>query len=162
MTEARCQLDLGALYPRLTPQLQRVLTANLDAPDWLIDEACQLAWTRLLNCEVVIDDERALSWLATTARREALMLMRRRGLEVSLDQLAHTPSEPAGYDDDPSRCVELRERLESLRRLSPRQQRMLWLRGLGFKYQEIAARTGESNRAVQRQLQSARRNLASV
>lgn len=54
---------------------------------------------------------------------------------------------------------ELRTRLEGIRSLSQRQQRLLWLHGLGFSYAEIAARTGSTTRTVERQLLRGKRKL---
>ena len=55
--------------------------------------------------------------------------------------------------------MEPRLRLEPLRELPERQQRLIWLHGLGFHYPEMAAQTGMSLRAVERQLMKGRRTL---
>jgi RNA polymerase sigma factor (sigma-70 family) len=56
----------------------------------------------------------------------------------------------------PSELVERRERLDGIRRLPERQQRVLWLHALGLSYGEIAAHEGCTTRTVERQLLRAR------
>ena len=45
--------------------------------------------------------------------------------------------------------------------LPPRQQRLVWLQGLGLTYEEMAGYTGASTRTVERQLLRAKRTLRS-
>ncbi len=149
---------LGELYLELAPQLRRILGLHLQAPDWLLEDACQMAWEALLVQSEPVDRAHVLGWLATTARRRALRLLKRSSLELCLD--------PSGPDDamsaagpDPQQSAEFWERLGQVRRLSRRQQRIVWMQGLGFGYEEIAAQTGETRRSVERQLLNARRRL---
>jgi DNA-directed RNA polymerase specialized sigma24 family protein len=73
--------------------------------------------------------------------------------------------EPVLLDDhrasaaEPDRVLELSEKLAEVRALPLRQQRIVWLQGLGYEYTEIAAVTGESRRTVERQLSRARQRL---
>ena len=55
--------------------------------------------------------------------------------------------------------AEKRARLEAISELPGRQQRLVWLHGLGFSYDEIAAHTGDSSRTVERQLLRAKGRL---
>jgi RNA polymerase sigma factor (sigma-70 family) len=152
---------LEALYADLQPQLMRILVSNLQAPEWLLDEACQTAWGSLL-CqpgEPITGGE--LAWLSTTATRAALRLLRRERLTEPQEE----PPAPVRRDDhrvgaDPHRALELRERLAEIRRLPVRQQRVVMLQGFGYEYEEIAAATGHSRRTVTRQLTRARQRLA--
>jgi RNA polymerase sigma factor (sigma-70 family) len=94
-----------------------------------------------------------------TAIREALKQMRRDARALSLDELtedAGSPATPALLDE----LVEQRARLESIRILPERQQRLVWLQGLGMSYTEMAGETGTTRRTVERQLLRARRTLA--
>jgi DNA-directed RNA polymerase specialized sigma24 family protein len=50
-------------------------------------------------------------------------------------------------------------RLELLRELPERQERLIWLQGLGFGYPEMADETDMTMRTVERQLMKARRHL---
>jgi DNA-directed RNA polymerase specialized sigma24 family protein len=88
--------------------------------------------------------------------------MHREGRELSLDALAEeagdqaAPSAPALLDQ----LIEQRARLESIRILPERQQRLVWLQGLGLTYTEMAGQTGATRRTVERQLLRAKRTLA--
>jgi DNA-directed RNA polymerase specialized sigma24 family protein len=105
--------------------------------------------------------DRAISWLITTALHEAFKVARRDGYELSLeevmeetDDLRLSRSAPA-----PEEIVEPRLRLEILRELPERQERLIWLQGLGFGYPEMATETDMTIRTVERQLMKARRSL---
>jgi RNA polymerase sigma factor (sigma-70 family) len=152
--------DVEQLYPRLAPQLRRILRANLQVPEWVLEDACQMAWTALLSSPAPVDGPRVLSWLATTARREVLSMLRRSEAELLLIDPEHVTAELDA--SDPQQAVEFWERLGQVRRLSRRQQRIVWMQGLGFRYEEIAAETGETVRSVERQLAAARRHLGSA
>jgi RNA polymerase sigma factor (sigma-70 family) len=152
---------LEALYAELQPQLARILASNLEAPAWVIDEACQAAWGSLLLQRPELAAGQELGWLSTTATRTALRALRR---ERHTDPHEQLP-EPACLEDrrtaqpEPERAVELRERLAEIKRLPIRQQRVVMLHGFGYEYREIAAVTGDSRRTVQRQLTRARQRL---
>jgi RNA polymerase sigma factor (sigma-70 family) len=168
--------EIAALYPQLAPQLRRILRAQLCAPDVLIEDACQQAWEALLRHDGNVRPESRLPWLVTTARREALALLSRQRAELLSDAVGGAPSrdrpallrpgqEPArplalsSREPEPSEAAEFSDRMTQLRRLPPRQQRIMWMRGLGFAYREIAAQTGASERTVERQLATARARL---
>jgi DNA-directed RNA polymerase specialized sigma24 family protein len=95
-----------------------------------------------------------LAWLARTASREAFRLIRRGTRELSLDALLEAagdcalPPAPACLEE----TCEARDRLGSVRRLSVRQQRMLWLHAIGLSYAEMAVHEGCTRRTVERQL----------
>ena len=155
---------LEALYVELQPQLVRILTANLQAPEWVIDEACQAAWGSLLLHGPEVAAGLELGWLSTTATRAALRMLRRERFSDPHEELP----DPVRLDDhravepDPERAIELRERLAEVRRLPLRQQRLIMLHGFGYEYDEIAAVTGDTRRTVARQLTRARRRLAQL
>ena len=78
MTQVQRQARrLEALYAELQPQLMRILVSNLQAPEWVIDEACQAAWGSLLLQAPELASGGELGWLSTTATRAALRLLRR-------------------------------------------------------------------------------------
>jgi RNA polymerase sigma factor (sigma-70 family) len=147
-------VEIEELYCELAPQLRRVLKANLQVPEYVLEDACQVAWTTLLADPGQVDRPRMLSWLATTARREALTMLKRSEIELRAASGCTQP-EPM----DPHRAAEFWERMGQVRRLSRRQQQIVWMQGLGFRYEEIAAETGETRRSVQRQLLAARKRL---
>jgi RNA polymerase sigma factor (sigma-70 family) len=159
-TQAR---RLEVLYTELQPQLMRILASNLQAPDWVLDEACQAAWGSLLLQAPELAAGGELGWLSTTATRAALRLLRRERFTEPQEE----PPAPVRLDDhraepDPHRSLELRERLAEVRRLPVRQQRMVMLQGFGYEYDEIAAATGDSRRTVMRQLTRARQRLTAL
>ena len=162
MNDITAQRDTEALYAELHPQLVRLVAGNLEAPAWLIEDACQTAWGTLLISRPQLSPGTELGWLATTATRLALRLLRR---ERRTEPLAEPP-EPTRLDDyraatpGPEQALAMRERLAEVRRLPVRQQRIVMLSGFGYEYEEIAAVTGDSRRTVARQLMRARQRLA--
>lgn len=164
MTTVADDEQIHELYNELQPQLARILASNLQAPEWIVDDACQTAWGSLLEHRSGLAPGGELGWLSTTATRAALRLLRSEGRAGSCEQ----PPPPI-YPDalrigqaDPERSLELRERLAEVKRLPLRQQRVVMLHGFGYEYDEIAAVTGETRRMVARQLVRARQRLRTV
>lgn len=147
--------ELYAIHAR---RLRRIVGSAVGAPEAVIDDACQIAWTRLIPRAAAIRSEATLSWLVTTASREAIKLTRRAERELSLEALLDADAElpPSGAAED---LVALRERLGSVRGLPVRQQQLVWLAGLGFSYREMAEQTQASRRTVERQLLRAKQAL---
>jgi RNA polymerase sigma factor (sigma-70 family) len=158
--------ELEQLYRRLTPTLKRLLARNISAPPAVIDDACQFAWAALLHERHQVVAGRELGWLLTTASREALLQLRVSRRESPVDPQAPAAVEPATVTwlsvPDPLEVIAQRQRLAQIRRLSLRQQRMIWLHGLGYGYEEISDQTGDSRRTVERQLMHARRRLSAA
>jgi RNA polymerase sigma factor (sigma-70 family) len=153
--------DLGELYSALSGRLEQIVRGGLRGSDAVIEDACQFAWTRLVDHSDRVERETALGWLAKTAFHEALKLTRRRARELRLvDELQHgdgmTPHPGA---PGPAELVEQRQALRAIGTLPVRQQRVLWLRGLGLSYGEMAAHEECTRRTVERQLARARRSL---
>ena len=134
---------------------------DVQAPEPVIQDACQFAWSSLVHHRGHVRRETVLGWLVTTAVREALRLRRRSDREVSLEAML----EEGGDLDAPrgrrsiEELVEARERLKLVSSLAPRQQRVLWLHALGLSYAEIAREDGCTERTVERQLYRARTRL---
>jgi RNA polymerase sigma factor (sigma-70 family) len=146
--------DEAELYRSLAPRLERIVGVEVRAPREVIEDACHDAWTKLINRSDQIQREAALSWLVTTAIRQAWRLNRREQLELSLEAAADAIGEltaPA-LGVGPVEQVEQKERLGEIRQLPERQQRLIWLRAAGLSYVEMAAYTGESVRTVERQI----------
>jgi RNA polymerase sigma factor (sigma-70 family) len=157
-------VDFGELYLVLSPRLRQLVLLDVTAPEPVIEDACQTAWSRLIRDSERVTGEAALAWLAITAVREAFKLCRRDERELSLDavreqagELPFVCSRPG-----PAEAFELHERLAEVDRLPERQQRLVWLRAVGLSYVEIAERTGDTARTVERQLQRARGKLAAA
>ena len=104
--------------------------------------------------------ETALAWLARTAEREAFRLARRELRELSLDAALELAGDTgAGPAPGLAELAEQHAQLEAISTLPGRQQRLVWLQGLGFSYDEMAAQTGDSHRTIERQLLRARQRL---
>jgi RNA polymerase sigma factor (sigma-70 family) len=159
--------DLDALYRQLAPMLERLVARNISAPPALIEDACQFAWSSLLVRRDQVVQGRELGWLLTTASREVLRQLRAGRRELSIDLPDTGPAAAEAAADvtrltlpDPLQVVTQRERLAQIHSLPLRQQRMVWLHGLGYDYEEISEETGDSCRTVQRQLLRAKHKLA--
>ena len=153
---------MDVLYSELQPQLVRIVSVNLQAPECVIEDACQTAWGLLLAHRQAVAPGSELGWLSTAATREVLRLLRRDRVAASLAEVA-APVRLSDYraaEPGPERTLELRERLAEIRRLPIRQQRVVLLHGFGYEYEEIASVTGETRRTVARQLTRARQRLA--
>ncbi len=153
--------DFDRLYGTLARPLERIVRSQVRACDAVIDDACQTAWIQLLSHDGRVRTSSVLSWLSTTAIHEAFRLLRRSGRDLSLELAAEeTPALiEVAVVPGPDEAIELRERLDSLRRLPERQQRMLWLHGIGLSYADIADSTGCTPRTVERQLLRAKRTM---
>jgi RNA polymerase sigma factor (sigma-70 family) len=152
--------DVGELYGLLAKRLEQIVRLDVRAPDVVIEDACQVAWSRLVNHRHRVHRETVMSWLARTAVHEAFKLLRRDRRDLSLEAGSErdarwTPVSVPG----PDAAVDCHERLDRLRRLPERQQRALWMSALGLSYAEIAVREGCTVRTVERQLLRARQRL---
>jgi len=146
--------DLEALYLALSRRLEQLVRMDVRAPEVVIEDACQIAWIQFVHHSGQVRRDAVLSWLATTAVREAYRLTRRESRELSLDAaLEHADGLPsAPRSPGPHEVLEQRERLAAIRALPERQQRLLWLHAFGYSYTEMAAHDGITRRTVERQL----------
>jgi RNA polymerase sigma factor (sigma-70 family) len=151
--------EVADLYASQAARVRRLVHLRLTAPDALVEDACQVAWMRLVRNRSRVRRQTAASWLVRVAAREALRLMDLRDrdwpLEVLDDDLGRVPDLIDAFADSQAR-------LGAVDHLPERQRRLVWLQGLGFSYSEIAGVTGDSPRTVERQLLRARRKLADV
>ncbi len=163
--------DVARLYVEEAVRVHRLVRHAVCAPPPVIEDACQFAWSRLLMHRARVRRDTARAWLVRVAEREALRLVRRDLRERSLEEMGEhrnaeldgPPGEPAADRLTPAlldELVEQRARLDSIRSLPERQQRLVWLQGLGFSYGEMSGETGLTRRTVERQLLRARRTLA--
>ena len=133
------------------PLLARTRRA-VKAPEALIEDACQLAWTQFLRYQPE-PRENVLAWLTVVARHEAYRLLRdyKRATPASDvvttdDEGRTTPFDPdqaAGPERDPLGGIELRQMLEGLAALKPAQRTTLALKAAGFTYKEIQRLCGD-------------------
>jgi RNA polymerase sigma factor (sigma-70 family) len=165
--------DVARLYVEEAVRVRRIVRMSVSASPAVIEDACQVAWSRLLIHRARLRRESARAWLVRVAVREVIRSIQRERRERSLEALlepgvrrAEQGSADAGMTlptppliED---LVEQKNRLESIQVLPERQRRLLWLQGLGLSYREMAGETGMSRRTVERQLIRARSTLAKV
>jgi DNA-directed RNA polymerase specialized sigma24 family protein len=146
--------DVGELYGELAERLEQIVRTRVRAPDPVIEDACQFAWSRLVHHRDRVHRDTTLPWLVKTARHEAFKLIRREGRELSLDAALDVSGDAPLRQSapGPDELFAAREQLAQIGRLPTRQQRLLWLQGLGFNYSEMARQTGDTSRTVERQL----------
>ena len=155
-------LDVAELYPALARRLEQIVRLDVQAPEAVIEDACQFAWTCLINHAGCVKRDAALSWLATTAVREAVRMARRERRELSLDAAGEVGIPCVTRAPGPDELAECGARLDLIRWLPERQQRILWLHALGFSYREIAHHTDCTTRTVERQLLRAKRTVRTL
>ncbi len=121
---------VATLYATHSARLRRIVGSGIRTQEAVIEDACQMAWSRLIPRLSTVNPEATLSWLVTTASREALKHTRRGQRDVSLEALLDDEVElpvVAG----PEETVALRERLNGISRLPVRQQQLVWLAVIG-------------------------------
>jgi RNA polymerase sigma factor (sigma-70 family) len=154
--------EVGRLYAAQAVRVRQRVRLGVRAPDAVIDDACQIAWSRLLHHRARVRAETAPAWLVVTALREAYRMLNRQEREPSLEGMLEAVGDIHGRGRGPGldELVAQRARLEAIGALPERQQRLVWLQGFGCSYEEMAAITGATVRTVERQLLNARRTLA--
>jgi DNA-directed RNA polymerase specialized sigma24 family protein len=157
--------EISRLYLKQSAGLQRHVRSVVRAPGHVIDDACHHAWVQLVDHRDRVGAEAAYGWLVATAVRQAIKLCGVWEREVSLDAELENQGEmllartiPAALPDE---IAQRRERLAQIGGLPRRQQRMLWLRGLGLSPLELADHEQCTLRTVDRLLCRARQQLRS-
>jgi DNA-directed RNA polymerase specialized sigma24 family protein len=163
---------IATFYVDNANELQRLVARHVNAPAATIEDACQTAWATLVRRPDVTLDRRGLRWLQTVATREAWRLASTAHeipvgafLRATTDDDAEqgTMPEPPGDMPGPLDQVAARlrhtERVEHLRRLKPREREALYLKAVGYRYQEIATLTGSTYTAVTRRITEGRARL---
>lgn len=151
--------DLGDLYRVLSSRVEQIVRRGVKLPDAVIEDACQFAWITLFDHSHRVQPETALGWLVRTAVHEALKVARQESRELSLEAAIEDRGDDRAFaaaSPEPGELCEQHERLAAIRALPIRQQRLMWLRGLGLSYTEMARYEACTRRTVQRQLQRAR------
>ena len=150
-------VDVEALYPGLSRTVERLVARSVDAPVAVVEDACQVAWIRLIRHAGRVRAANVVGWLVHTARNEVRHELRRRRRELSLEALSERRS--VGADERQSQQLDDRLQLMSVALLPERQQRIVWLQAAGLRYSEIAAITSDTPRTVERQLARGRARL---
>ena len=152
--------EVAALFARDAVRVRRLVRLSVSAPEAVVEDACQVAWMRLVSNPSRVCAAAATSWLVRVAVREAMRGARRTARDLSLEEVvAERGDAPDPGGATAEDIAEQRGRLDAISRLPERQRRLVWLRGLGFTYREMAGETGDTVRTVERQLDRARVNL---
>lgn len=152
--------DEQELFESLAKRLVRSVRRACGAPDAIIEDACAIAWQRLIERQPE-RTERIFAWLRTVAIREAWRLNRRERITVGFDAVdaggGGVPVQELLPDELASleARIDVLEALELLAALPPRQRRLFALQIAGHSYAEICSLTGDSLRTVDRQLRRA-------
>jgi RNA polymerase sigma factor (sigma-70 family) len=156
--------EVAHLYVALSRRLRAVVRAVVPASESIVEDACQVAWFRLIRHRQHVGRDTALGWLSATAVHEARKLVARQLRDASLEEeLAQRGEVRLGRGAPGSdELLEARERLHDLGGVTARQRRLLWLHAMGWSYAEIAQHEGCTLRTVQRQLLRAKRALRSL
>jgi DNA-directed RNA polymerase specialized sigma24 family protein len=160
--------EIGAFFAANATRLPTMVRARAHAPEHVIEDACQTAWTILLRRPDITLDQRGLAWLATVATHHAWRTaaypdeiptgsFQDAGHDGELGEPAH-PDTPSAEDRAIAR-IEHRERLAAVATLKPREREALYLKGLGYSYNEIAQLTNSTYTAVNRRITEGRRAL---
>ena len=151
--------EVADLYAAQAVRVRRLVHLRLTAPDAVVEDACQVAWMRLVRNRSRVRRETAACWLVRVAAREAVRQMNLGDRALPLERL---DDDQRGAPDLIEEFADSHVRLGAVERLPERQRRLLWLQGLGFSYAEMAGVTGDSQRTVERQLMRARQKLADM
>lgn len=161
--------DEADLFRLHHARLLRAVARSVNAPQALIEDACQFAWSALLRSQP--QREAAFAWLCVVAVHEAYRLSAKERDHGSLDELtAHVEVEhpvlvgdwdafvagPRELDDE----LEARRALRALAALPEKSRRYLAWKIAGYSYQEIQRLAGGvSYTNVNTHLVKARRRL---
>lgn len=153
--------ELVWLYEQFGGRLAQIVGGCVNASEAVIEDACQAAWTQLIWNRQRVMLRTAPGWLVRTGLHEARRLTRLESREPSLElEVAGRSNQLGGATSaEPDELLAQRERLRTVSALPDRQQRLIWLRALGFTHDEMAWHERCTTRTVHRQLDRARRRL---
>jgi RNA polymerase sigma factor (sigma-70 family) len=149
--------DIAAYFAVNAIALERTVARHVVASRAVLEDACSVAWSKLLRRPDIRLGSDGFWWLYRVAVREVWRLTNEARRERSLD--GHADIDRLTGSDDVATIAERRDTLGRLDELPERQARILVLHGCGFTYAEIARMTGATYRTVDRQLRRARERL---
>jgi RNA polymerase sigma factor (sigma-70 family) len=149
--------DVAAYFTANAATLERAVARHVVASHAVVEDACSIAWSKLLRRPHIRLGSDGFWWLYRVAVREVWRLTTEARRERSFD--ADADASRLAHVDDVAAMAERRQTLRALDELPERQARLLFLHGCGFTYEEIARMTGATYRAVDRQLRRARERL---
>src|SRR4051794_3703294 len=145
--------DIAAFFAANATALQRTVARHVVASTAAVEDACSIAWSKLLRRPDIRLGSDGFWWLYRVAVREVWRITNEARRERTLDV------DPLATGDDVAAIAERRQTLRALDELPDRQARLLFLHGCGFTYAEIARMTGATRRTVDRQLRRGRERL---
>lgn len=157
MTESRtltqtARIDADALFREHHEKFVRQLLSRYEVPRELAEDACSVAWARLLRRDPV--PETVAGWVYTVAKHELFELIRRRQRDLPVDELW-----VRGQAEDLEAHVDAQRGVEFLGTLKPQQRVVLHLRAKGYSYDEICEITGQTYTWVNRHINEGRAAL---
>src|SRR4051794_12435227 len=149
--------EIAAYFAANATALERTVARHVVASTSVIEDACSVAWSKLLRRPDIRLGSDGFWWLYRVAVREVWRLTSQARRECSLDVGGEV--DRLTVPDDVAAIAERRQTLRALDELPDRQAQILVLHGCGFTYAEIARMTGATYRTVDRQLRRARERL---
>ncbi|MGH2499798.1 MAG: RNA polymerase sigma factor [Candidatus Limnocylindria bacterium] len=172
MTTTSRRDQVGEYFAANADRHRRTVARHARVSDDVLDDACANAWTALLRRPDITLDARGFSWLKTVAIREAWRLHRSSAHETPLgsfqgDSRGHDnvdvpePADVLALDTESQALDHIQHAvdIEAFKTLKPRERQALYLKGLGYSYDEICRLTGFSYTAVNRYITEGRRAL---
>jgi DNA-directed RNA polymerase specialized sigma24 family protein len=163
--------QVARFYAEHAHGLEHAVARRVHAPHATIEDACQIAWAILLRRPDVTLDQCGLAWLATVAAREGWRLASG-AHEVPAGAFLPGDPEPGVLPEPPADAIDAADRavardrhaqrVDDLARLKPRERQALYLKALGYRYQEIAALTDSTYTAVNRRITEGRARLRAL
>lgn len=153
------------LFSSFHHELRATVRRRVRTSEANIDDACAEAWRIFLRRQPE-HAETARGWLVVVATRQAIVLARNDTRVISLvDGDAHRGGREVSLDivselhvTDAAR-MEVKEALERVAELCPRDRHLFVLHVLGYTYDEIAELTSLTDSAVDRYLRRARAHV---
>lgn len=154
--------DEADLFAEHHDRLVRSVSRAVNAPQALIEDACQNTWAILLRRQPV-RSERLFGWLRTVAIREAYRLSSQQRRDAQLEELRCEDGDWNAIFADHRRlddAIEARRALETLASLPDRQRTDLTLVTAGYSYAEIRELTdGRTHTNVNKHIARARARI---
>jgi RNA polymerase sigma-70 factor (ECF subfamily) len=135
---ARFQAVIGSEMPRLRAVAHRLCREPATAAD-LVQDTLERAWRHFDSLD---DDGRVAPWLVRVMRNSWIDQVRRRRVEVPLDEAAEPPAEPAEASEEPAWArVTLEDLRGAIEQLHEPFRSVARLHDLdGCSYREVARR----------------------
>jgi DNA-directed RNA polymerase specialized sigma24 family protein len=163
--------EIGAFFAAHANRVHARVARRARATHDVVDDACAIAWTKLLRRPDVALNARGLAWLVTVAVHEAWRLQERRVQETPVGPFARGSTVDSDASLEPidvysvdveTRAVDRAQHSEDVAAfltLKPRERQTLYLKALGYRYAEICELTGFTYTAVNRYITEGRRAL---